>query len=119
MDEADVRVAAFADLAAISVLQRRASTEHQVVNEQLQPCADGRVVIEQARRRGVRARASRCPARSTGSGYADAQPPPHHWREQPSTARSIRGVERDRQDRLSDQRRAGAGGVGAPGTITR
>jgi GAF domain-containing protein len=50
MDEADVRVArAFADLAAISVLQQRASTEHQVVNEQLSHALTSRVVIEQAK----------------------------------------------------------------------
>jgi len=50
MDEADVRVArAFADLAAISVLQQRAATEHQLVNEQLSHALTSRVVIEQAK----------------------------------------------------------------------
>ena len=50
MDEADVRVArAFADLAAISVLQQRATSEHQLVNEQLSHALTSRVVIEQAK----------------------------------------------------------------------
>lgn len=50
MDEADVLVArAFADLAAISVLQDRATTEHQRVNEQLNHALTSRVVIEQAK----------------------------------------------------------------------
>ena len=50
MDEADALVArAFADLAAISVLQQRAATESQTVNEQLQHALTSRIVIEQAK----------------------------------------------------------------------
>lgn len=50
MDERDVIVArAFADLAAISVMQHRAVTETQRVNEQLSGALTSRVVIEQAK----------------------------------------------------------------------
>jgi GAF domain-containing protein len=50
MDERDVVVArAFADLAAISVLQHRAVTESQRINEQLSGALTSRVVIEQAK----------------------------------------------------------------------
>lgn len=50
MDAADVLVArAFADLAAISVLQQRAVAESQRVNEQLTYALASRVVIEQAK----------------------------------------------------------------------
>jgi AmiR/NasT family two-component response regulator len=50
MDEADVIVArAFADLAALSIVQHRASTEAQRVNEQLSSALNSRVVIEQAK----------------------------------------------------------------------
>jgi GAF domain-containing protein len=50
MSEADVIVAqAFADLATISILQHRAATEHQRVNEQLTQALSSRVVIEQAK----------------------------------------------------------------------
>ncbi len=50
MDEADVLVArAFADLAAIAVLQQRAATESQRVNEQLTHALTSRIVIEQAK----------------------------------------------------------------------
>jgi GAF domain-containing protein len=50
MDEADVLVArAFADLAAISVLQQRASLEHQRLNEQLTRALTSRITIEQAK----------------------------------------------------------------------
>ena len=50
MDERDVIVArAFADLAAISVLQHRAATETQRINEQLAGALSSRVVIEQAK----------------------------------------------------------------------
>ena len=50
MNEADVLVArAFADLAAISVLQHRAASEHQTVNEQLTNALTSRVTIEQAK----------------------------------------------------------------------
>ncbi len=50
MDEADVLVArAFADLAAISVMQQRAAAESQRVNEQLQHALTSRIVIEQAK----------------------------------------------------------------------
>ncbi|MGA3218263.1 MAG: GAF and ANTAR domain-containing protein [Acidimicrobiales bacterium] len=50
MDERDVVVAqAFADLATISVLQRRAATEAQRLNEQLSGALTSRVVIEQAK----------------------------------------------------------------------
>jgi hypothetical protein len=50
MDPADLLVArAFADLAAISVQQQRASAESQRVNEQLQHALTSRIVIEQAK----------------------------------------------------------------------
>jgi GAF domain-containing protein len=50
MDEADVLVArAFADLAAISVLHQRATTEAQRINEQLTNALNSRIVIEQAK----------------------------------------------------------------------
>ena len=50
MDERDVIVArAFADLAAISVMQHRAVTETQRVNEQLSGALTSRIVIEQAK----------------------------------------------------------------------
>jgi GAF domain-containing protein len=50
MDEDDVIVArAFADLAAISILQQRALGETRIVNEQLQHALTSRVVIEQAK----------------------------------------------------------------------
>ena len=50
MDERDVIVArAFADLATISVLQHRAATEAQRLNEQLSHALTSRVVIEQAK----------------------------------------------------------------------
>ena len=50
MDERDVVVAqAFADLAAISVLQQRAASEAQRINEQLAEALTSRIVIEQAK----------------------------------------------------------------------
>ncbi len=50
MNESDVIVAqAFADLASISVLQHRAVTEAQRLNEQLAVALTSRVVIEQAK----------------------------------------------------------------------
>ncbi|MGO8958647.1 MAG: ANTAR domain-containing protein [Streptosporangiaceae bacterium] len=50
MDEADVIVSkAFADLAALSIAQHRASTEAQRLNEQLSAALTSRVVIEQAK----------------------------------------------------------------------
>ena len=50
MEERDVVVAqAFADLATISVLQHRAATEAQRLNEQLSVALTSRVVIEQAK----------------------------------------------------------------------
>jgi GAF domain-containing protein len=50
MAEADVIVArAFADLAALSISQHRASTEAQLLNEQLSAALSSRVVIEQAK----------------------------------------------------------------------
>src|SRR5205814_715394 len=50
MNEADVLVArAFADLATISVVQQRAVSESQRVNEQLNKALTSRVVIEQAK----------------------------------------------------------------------
>jgi AmiR/NasT family two-component response regulator len=50
MDPADVIVArAFADLAALSIVQHRASTEAQRLNEQLSGALTSRVVIEQAK----------------------------------------------------------------------
>lgn len=48
--EADVVVArAFADLAALSILQHRASAEAQHLNEQLSAALSSRIVIEQAK----------------------------------------------------------------------
>ena len=50
MDERNVVVArAFADLAAISVLQHRGATEAQRLNEQLTDALTSRIVIEQAK----------------------------------------------------------------------
>jgi AmiR/NasT family two-component response regulator len=50
MAEADVIVArAFADLAALSIVQHRASTEAQRLNDQLSAALTSRVVIEQAK----------------------------------------------------------------------
>ena len=50
MDEDDVMVArAFADLAAISIVQHRGATEAQLVNEQLSGALESRVLIEQAK----------------------------------------------------------------------
>ena len=50
MHDADVVVAqAFADLAAIGIIQHRAVLETQRVNEQLTRALDSRVVIEQAK----------------------------------------------------------------------
>ncbi|HZU71794.1 MAG TPA: GAF and ANTAR domain-containing protein [Acidimicrobiales bacterium] len=50
MDAADVILAqAFADLAALSIIQHRAATEAQRLNEQLSTALTSRVVIEQAK----------------------------------------------------------------------
>jgi GAF domain-containing protein len=50
MEEADVIVArAFADLATLSIVQHRAATEAQRLNEQLSAALTSRVVIEQAK----------------------------------------------------------------------
>ena len=50
MSEADVMVArAFADLAALSIVQHRASAEAQRLNEQLSAALTSRVAIEQAK----------------------------------------------------------------------
>ena len=50
MEEADVTVArAFADLATISVLQHRAASETQIVNQQLTQALASRILIEQAK----------------------------------------------------------------------
>ena len=50
IEEADLIVArAFADLAALSILQHRASTEAQRLNEQLSAALTSRIVIEQAK----------------------------------------------------------------------
>ncbi len=50
MVDADVLVArAFADLATISVMQERAATESQRVNEQLSRALNSRIIIEQAK----------------------------------------------------------------------
>jgi GAF domain-containing protein len=50
IDEQDVLVVqAFADLAAISVVQHRAATETQLVNEQLAQALTSRILIEQAK----------------------------------------------------------------------
>jgi AmiR/NasT family two-component response regulator len=42
-------VQAFADLAAISVVQHRAATETQLINEQLAHALTSRILIEQAK----------------------------------------------------------------------
>ncbi len=50
IDEADIIVArAFADLAALSIVQHRASAEAQRLNEQLSEALTSRIVIEQAK----------------------------------------------------------------------
>ena len=50
MDEADLIVArAFADLAALSIVQHRASAQAQRLNEQLSEALTSRIVIEQAK----------------------------------------------------------------------
>ena len=50
MMEADLIIArAFADLAALSISQHRASTEAQILNEQLSAALASRVIIEQAK----------------------------------------------------------------------
>ena len=50
MSEADTVVArAFADLAAISIIQHRSADEHQRTNEQLTYALNSRIVIEQAK----------------------------------------------------------------------
>ena len=50
MAEADIIVArAFADLAALSIVQHRAAAEAQRLNEQLSAALTSRVVIEQAK----------------------------------------------------------------------
>ncbi len=50
IEEADIIVArAFADLATLSILQHRASTEAQQLNEQLSSALTSRIVIEQAK----------------------------------------------------------------------
>ena len=50
MEEADVIVArAFADIAALSIVQHRASEEAQRLNEQLSSALTSRIVIEQAK----------------------------------------------------------------------
>jgi GAF domain-containing protein len=50
MNEADVVVArAFADLATLSIMQHRAATEAQRLNEQLSAALASRVIIEQAK----------------------------------------------------------------------
>ena len=83
MDEADVIVArAFADLAALSIVQHRASAEAQRLNEQLSGALTSRVVIEQAK--GViceRADVDLAQAFSRLRAYApQQQPPPHRCR---------------------------------------
>jgi AmiR/NasT family two-component response regulator len=50
MGDADVQVAqAFADVATIAILQHRAATHAQVVNDQLNHALSSRIVIEQAK----------------------------------------------------------------------
>jgi GAF domain-containing protein len=83
MDEADVLVArAFADLATISVLQHRAATDSQRVNEQLTNALTSRIVIEQAK--GVvfeRASIDMPETFTRLRTYArKTQPPPHRCR---------------------------------------
>lgn len=82
MDEADVIVArAFADLATICVLQQRATSETQRVNEQLSHALHSRIVIEQAK--GVvfeRAGIDMSEAFAAAELRAQPQPPPHRRR---------------------------------------
>ncbi len=69
MDEDDVMIArAFADLATISVVQHRAATETQLVNEQLSEALTSRVLIEQAKGVIFERRASTWQRRSPGCG---------------------------------------------------
>jgi GAF domain-containing protein len=50
MTPADIQVAqAFADVATIAILQHRAATEAQTINEQLNRALNSRIVIEQAK----------------------------------------------------------------------
>jgi len=50
MMDSDLIIArAFADLAALSISQHRASTEAQLLNEQLSAALSSRVIIEQAK----------------------------------------------------------------------
>jgi len=90
MDEADVIVArAFADLAALSIAQHRASAEAQRLNEQLSMALNSRIVIEQAK--GVL-------SERAGVGLADA------------FAR-MRAYARDGNLRLTDVARAAVNGT--------
>jgi hypothetical protein len=93
MEQDDLLVArAFADLAAISILQQRATSESQRVNEQLASALTSRIVIEQAKGVIFERGASTWPRRSPDSGATPAtttsasptSPAP------PSRARSIR-----------------------------
>jgi AmiR/NasT family two-component response regulator len=80
MPEADVIVArAFADLAALSIVQHRASAEAQRLNEQLSAALTSRAVIEQAK--GVISeRAGVDPAEAFSRLRRDAR---HHARRHP------------------------------------
>ena len=72
MDETDVIVArAFADLAALSIVQHRAAAEAPRLNEQLTGAPTSRVVTEQAKNGDLRARrADRAEAFSRLRTYA-------------------------------------------------
>jgi GAF domain-containing protein len=93
MSEPDTMVArAFADLAAISILQHRSADERQRTNEQLSYALSSRVVIEQAK--GII-------AERAGIGLSEAFD-------------RLRGHARDHNLRLTDVAQAVVGGTLAP-----
>jgi hypothetical protein len=88
--EADLIVArAFADLAALSIVQHQASTEAQRLNEQLSDALTSRIVIEQAK--GVI-------AERAGTGLAEA-------------FSRLRGYARNHNRRLTDVAHAAIDGT--------
>jgi GAF domain-containing protein len=103
MSEEDILVArAFADLAAISVVQHGAATETQRVNEQLTQALESRVLIEQAKgvifeRAGIDmaeafsrlrnyARAHNLHLTQVAQAAIDSTLPPQAWEPPPPTA---------------------------------